>query len=624
MSNIRRDKAYKTLPPLETINHAREILNQCDLFTLEQHYRFSATGVACCRVWLGDEDVAELQVGTNGKGMNARYALASAYGELLERLQNGALFPMRQRRFAMQEPVATTPERFRRTMAEQGAELLFQFAPDERWLTPAEAAEACGDVVAEMFGIAERDVPELLARVVEGEKTPCVPFYSVAEKRTRLLPMELLWSVCGTNGMCAGNTPREALIQGVSEILERYAIRLLYEENTPPPIVPPSVFAGTEILKRLEAMREAGMEYEIRDCAMGRNLPVIGLRLIRQDGTQAFHLGADPSPITALERCLTELFQGRPEDNERRYHAGGIGRKPGADADHTQKAHYYGHFTESVSSGFGAWPDCVSEPGEPFAGFAHPISESDEDDFDYLMRLLNGLGRRLFVRDNANLGFPAYIAFIPGLSEIDFVFDMPRMNDLLSWSGLVREQRTLLDLPDADEEALKRLANALKEAEANCLTDEFQPEKWFLARENTPPFARNRHAFAAVLYGCVGLYADAAEQMDEYLNSDASQAAPRLLCIAMREGWKLRDQGEMKESVLAKLSTRYGAELAEAAINWRFRRAEWPVCFDCGHCGIQNTCRFEVLCRRQRRVQERMALNPADQAALQALFEEML
>lgn len=623
MSNIRRDKAYKALPPLETINHAREILNQCDLFTLERHYRFPATGVACCRVWLGDEDIAELQVGTNGKGMNARYALASAYGELLERLQNGALFPMRQRRFAMPNTGAETTELFRRAMAEKNAELLFQFAPDERWLTPGEAAAECGDVVAEMFGIAEADVPALMVRVTEGEKTPCVPFYSVSEKQTRWLPMELLWSACGTNGMCAGNAPREALIQGVSEILERYAIRLLYVENTPPPIVPPSVFAGTEILNRLEAMREAGMQYEIRDCSMGRGLPVIGLRLIRQDGTQAFHLGADPSPITALERCLTELFQGRPEDNERRYHRGGIGNKPDKEADHVRQALYYGHFMESVSSGFGAWPDCVSEQGAPFAGFTHPVSRSDEDDLDYLMRLVSGMGRRLFVRNNAYLGFPAYIAFIPGMSEIDFLFDAPRMNDLLAWSALVREQKTLLNLPNAEGDALKRLANALKEAEANCLTDEFQPGKWFLAHEATPPFARDRHAFSAVLYGCAGLFADAAAQMDEYLNTEASQDAPRRLCMVMRDGWRMRAGGETKETAIAKLTAVYGKELAEAAMNWRFRGEEWPSCFDCEQCGVQNNCRFEALCRLQRRAQEQMALNPAKQEDLTALFGEL-
>ena len=72
-------------------------------------------------------------------------------------------------------------------------------------------------------------------------------------------------------------------MQGLSEIAERHAICLLYLENTPPPVIPESVFAGTEVLKRLEAVRKNGLDFEIRDCSMGRGLPVIGLRLMRQD-----------------------------------------------------------------------------------------------------------------------------------------------------------------------------------------------------------------------------------------------------------------------------------------------------------------------------------------------------
>ena len=621
MGNIRRDKAYKSLPPLATINRARAILEKCDLFLLERHYRFPTTGVACCRIWLGDEDVAQLYVGTNGKGMNARFALASAYGEMLERLENSALFPMRQRRFALKHAAAAAPEAFQR-VTERKADLLYQYSPDERWLTPGELLSECGYVVAEMFGIAMADVPALLTNAIEGERTPCAHFYSVAEKKTRLMPMELIWRTCGTNGMCAGNEPREALIQGISEILERYAIRLLYEENTPPPIVPPSTFAGTEILKRLEAMRKQGMRYEIRDCSMGRGLPVMGLRLVRQDGAQAFHLGADPSPITALERCLTELFQGSPEDNDRRYHAGSIGRKPGPDADHAQRAAYYGHFTESISSGFGAWPDCVYEPGAPFAGFAHPVTKSDEDDLDYLIRLVRGLGFRLFVRDNSYLGFPAYTAYIPGASEVDFLFDAPRFDELSAWTRFAREHETLLNLPDADDAALKRLAGALKEAEGSCLTDKFQPQKWFLSNEELPPFARDGRAFAAVLYGCAGMYADAVSRMDEYLDSDASQDAPRRLSLAMRDGWLARAEGGSPEVAHARLSEKYGEALAEKALGWRFRAEEWPTCFDCGRCGIRETCRFEALCRQQRRAQEQMAFGAIDQAALEALFEK--
>jgi len=622
LHNLRREKAYKAAPPLDTITRAREILKACDFFCLEKHYRYVTTGVAGCRVWLGDEDVEPLGIGTNGKGMSARYAAASGYGEMMERLENEALFPVRQRRFALSGSGALAGPAFRGRLQANGADLLYQFAPDERWLSPEECGRECGDVVARMFGLKPEDVPAFLARMTQGESLPCVPFYDVFAGETRLMPMGLMWHTCGTNGMCAGNEPREALIQGISELLERYAIRLLYQENGTPSVVPPALFEGNEILSRLEAMRAEGMRYEIRDCAMGRGLPVIGLRLIREDGAQAFHLGADPSPITALERCLTELYQGGPESIAMRFHPGGIGAKPAPDAPQEQKSVYYHHYLENISSGFGAWPDAVFASGEPFAGFAHAFTQSDADDLRYLVTLVRRMGFRIYVRDNSSLGFPAYLVSIPGLSEIDFVFDPPEYNDLCAHLALMRRQTTLLNLPNADEAELQGFAAALKAMERFSVTKVFKPDKWFLSHEALPPLARNLHGFLAMVYGRAGLYADAAEHMERFLASEDAKQAPVRLCQAMRDGWLARAQGASGQDEADRLTEKYGEALAQKAFRYDFRAAGFPTCFDCGHCSGRDDCRFEALCRRHRVAQARVAAHPMDQKALSALFSE--
>jgi ribosomal protein S12 methylthiotransferase accessory factor len=623
MSNLRREKAYKLRPPMATINHARSILERCDLFVQEYQLRYQVNGISCCRIWLGDEDVEGLSVGTNGKGMNARYSLASGYAEMMERLENGSLYPMRQRKFALLNQGGVAPEAFRQMLVEEKADLLYQFSPDERWLTADELIAESRDIVAEMFGIEEADVPAFLQQALEEGTTPCTPFWSVFEKKTRLIPMELLWRVCGSNGMCAGNGPWEAIIQGLSEIFERYAFRLIYEENLIPPIVPPETFSGTDVLKRLEAMTEDGLDYEIRDCSMGIGLPVMGLSLInRENGKRAFHLGADPSPLTALERCLAELFQGRPEINSTRYYAQGAGVKPKPDAGHAQRKAYYHDYQGMIISGNGAGPDCVREVGEPFKGFDHPISSSDKDDFDYLLHLVEKLGKKLYIRDNSYLGFPAYHLYIPDASEINFIFNTPNHEDLLTWTRVAKEQNTYLNLPGADEQALKRLADALKALEEAVITDDFQPTKWFFSCEELPLFARDLHAFSAVLYGCTGLFTDAVKHMESYLASDASAQAPRRLCMAMCDYWMTRAQGDSPETAQVKLAIRYGDKLADKAAHWHFSADEWPTCFDCENCGVRKTCRFVALCRRQRVPQEQMAMSPVDQTALCALFKE--
>ncbi len=608
MNKIEREKAYKALPPLQTVLNARRMLAECDIFLFERYYVFPVPGVSCCRVWLGDEDIEPLNIGVNGKGMNARYAQASAYGEMMERLQNGALFPMRQRRYALEK-----------------GELLYHYAPDERYLSAREAAAECGDVVEAMFHLPQGAAQAFLERTAETDRVPCVPFYSVMEGRTRLLPAELIWRAAGTNGMCAGNTPREAILQGLSEITERYAICLLYLENTPPPVIPESVFAGAEVLARLEAVRKNGLDFEIRDCSMGRGLPVIGLRLMRRDGTFAFHLGADPSPVTALERCLTEMFQGNPSDIDRRYHGATLGKRPAQTAPQPEKTEYWGHFIQAVASGFGAWPDCICQEGAAFGGFRHARSISDEADLDDMVRALAQAGASLFIRDNSYLGFPAYQLFIPGMSEVDCMFDAPDYSELLAWTDFAREHRTLLTLPGADSAARRRLAVAVRRLEDTLLSDPLEPAKWFFSSYSLPQSAQNRFLFKAIVYASAECWTDAVRALNLYLADAGSESAPKRLLRAVGELWSMRDEGVPEGAARERLAGRYGEKVADRAMQYlEDELRALPNCADCASCPDSAACPYSRLIARQRFAQERMAATAICQEELGALFARCL
>ena len=608
MDSIGREKAYKALPPLQTVLNARKVLAECDLFLFERYYVFPVPGVACCRIWLGDEAIEPLNIGVNGKGMNSRYAQASAYGEMMERLQNGALFPMRQRRHALN----------------MGA-LAYHYAPDERYLTSDAAAAECGDVVEAMFHLPKGAARAFLARTAETDRIPCVPFYSVMDGRTRLLPAELIWRVAGTNGMCAGNTPREAILQGLSEIAERYAICLLYLENTPPPVIPEAAFAGTEVLGRLEAVRQNGLDFEIRDCSMGRGLPVIGLRLMRRDGTFAFHLGADPSPVTALERCLTEMFQGNPSDIDRRYHGATLGARPARTAPQAERAAYWGQFTQSIASGFGIWPECILQAGAAFKGFSHARSISDEADLDDMVRALAEQGASLFVRDNSYLGFPAYQLFIPGMSEVDCMFDAPDYSELLAWTDFAREQGTLMNLSGADGAARRRLADAVQRLEDTLLTDPLEPARWFLSSYSLAPGAQNRFLFEAIVYAGAERWTDAERAMNLYLADAESESAPRRLLKAVCELWRLRGEGAAEGAAQGLLAERYGARLADRALRYlESELSAFPNCTDCATCPDSAACPYLKLIAVQRFAQEKMAGTAIRQEELGALFERCL
>lgn len=90
MEKLKRLKPYKATLPTRTVHCIRQILFENDLFMIEvSQKRESVTGVCSCRIILGDEELRDLNIGSNGKGMDAKYALASAYAEFMERLQCG-------------------------------------------------------------------------------------------------------------------------------------------------------------------------------------------------------------------------------------------------------------------------------------------------------------------------------------------------------------------------------------------------------------------------------------------------------------------------------------------------------------------------------------------------------
>jgi len=84
MSELRKDA-----PPIETIQRVRSLLCRVGVLPMETRHRRVGPGIYSCRVRLGNDEFSELDIGTNGKGVSREYALASAYAEFAERLQNG-------------------------------------------------------------------------------------------------------------------------------------------------------------------------------------------------------------------------------------------------------------------------------------------------------------------------------------------------------------------------------------------------------------------------------------------------------------------------------------------------------------------------------------------------------
>lgn len=383
---------------METVALIKDILAGNRIEVRESRNEADAAGVYSCRITLAG-GLEEGDFGTNGKGMTEEYSLASGYAELMERLQNLILF-------------GDYPEGLYHS-----GKIKYFTAPDEVMLDAEASYKNAGKVLGKLMRLPEDfKVPE------GGTLSPSVPYKNIFTDEEVLLPHKTLRMVIGSNGMAAGNNYKEAVIQGLCEIYERAAVREAYEFNRPIPRLHPESFSGNEIYARLEKLQEAGYKYSILDLSMGKSYPVIGL-LLEKGGRKAFKAGADPCPVTALERCLTELFQGKRAETERLFHAECCAPFPEAGRSYKRWDINDAEIAFNVD-GTGLIAECLFDPSREYSeDYKCTEGESEEADYDYMLALTKGLGYDLFVRDWSFLGFPSYQIIVPELSNYDLIYE---------------------------------------------------------------------------------------------------------------------------------------------------------------------------------------------------------
>ena len=92
MSNFETTK-YKDNNPKQTIEQIKNILKSNNIFTKETEWFNQCNDYYSLRLEVCNPETYEsLEIGVNGKGTSEDFARASAYAELLERIQNSALF----------------------------------------------------------------------------------------------------------------------------------------------------------------------------------------------------------------------------------------------------------------------------------------------------------------------------------------------------------------------------------------------------------------------------------------------------------------------------------------------------------------------------------------------------
>ncbi|MBO4760357.1 MAG: YcaO-like family protein [Bacteroidales bacterium] len=403
-------KSYKACSPEETVFNIRRILHGLGIVINEKSY--SKDGLYACRLTINNEGLSRLNIGTNGKGRSYEYALASGYAELMERLQCGLLLKDSALQYLSEDYLGSLPDdsKFKKFFSQQEYQVpdmdveAVSFSLDEIWFRYSKD-------LMDMFPSASSDeeIKSCLSELLGGKDIKCLPVYSYLDKKVIPYPMDLVFLGMGSNGMCAGNCPEEALLQGFCEVFERYAMREVFVKKMTPPTIPLEKFIGTSIYDKIKDLEKVGgYEFIIKDCSLGIGLPVIGVIILdRENGKYNFKLGSDFVPHIALERCITETYQSNQ---------GAIMLPILHNAGGDVESEYY----KALANGTGQWPDSIfmDTPSYAFSGINEKLGLSNSSDLAYACDLVTSLGGNLYIRDNSYLGFPAYSVIAPSLGGV--------------------------------------------------------------------------------------------------------------------------------------------------------------------------------------------------------------
>lgn len=427
---------FKERRPEDTIFYIHTLLNQMHLFTTVDWIEKPYEGVRSNRV-----TIYPTNLGQNGKGTDEVYTLASGYAELMERIQNN-LLALRQRQPAL---------------AGCGG---FELQPDEKIMTVEEVLSQKDPYLSRIFtGLGlfseEGQRAYLLetARVHYGRedgKIPAVPFADLKGRKVVYIPYFCVLSFNGSNGMAAGNTIEEALVQGISEIFERYVNRLLLRGECVPPRIPEEALQAESIRNLIEQIRADGRyDVQVLDCSLGRGLPVCATLIIdRERGTFSMKLGSHPSFAVSVERTLTETFQGK-----------GILSATGLSRLGSLRESTSHHNIPNVAKvGYGVYPYrmLTEDPQWEFKPWTEWEGLDNRGFLKKMLALLEEMGFSLLVRDASHLGFSSCFAVVPGMSEMYPVTPLTQRS-LNSNDKSAAAFSHFPDLTEAEEEGLLTL-----------------------------------------------------------------------------------------------------------------------------------------------------------------------
>jgi ribosomal protein S12 methylthiotransferase accessory factor len=252
-------------------------------------------------------DAIKLQC--QGKGLTPELARASAHAELAERFSGGLFFQAFEERVRFNMP-ALYGRQVNRFLNYEWLDGYVNSHPDNLKddHLPIETLL--------------RNQPHLFPEPIERIKNSqmarhWVDGYSLVQDTTVKVPINFIAYINASNGMAAGNTLEEALVQAACEVFERHTQIQVIKPEMNVPSIDKNTIENSRLQSMMDFYESENVEIILKDFSMEGRFPSIGVLFINHNlrpGRLEHKIlvpGVSFNMDEALSRCLTEVMQGR-------------------------------------------------------------------------------------------------------------------------------------------------------------------------------------------------------------------------------------------------------------------------------------------------------------------------
>lgn len=381
---------------------------------------------------------------TNGKGASKDAALCSALGEYLERISCNYLHA----NWYLGEEVANGD---------------FVHYQNEKWFPITGKKFPKGFMDETLMSIYNPNNELTPAHLVDnnsgntGRGICALPFERQSDKESIFIPMNIVGNLFVSNGMSAGNNKFETRVQCLSEIFERAVKNQIILEELCLPTIPNSVLEKyPKILEGIKKLEAEGFPVLVKDASFGGKFPVVNVTLMNpKNGGVYASFGAHPKFEVALERTLTELLQGRTLETLDVCQRPTFNQNAVCNHDNIED-----HFVDST--GIISWKFFGEKADFEFCEW--DFSGSTEEEYNYLMSILEQMEKEVYIADYTHLGVSACRILVPGYSEIYSIDD-------LMWDNNNRAIEYRSDILNIHTLSDKKLTKLLEKLEENAIDD---------------------------------------------------------------------------------------------------------------------------------------------------------